>query len=98
MIVDTSALVALLRGEDDAPRFARALAKRGERKSISAATFLETAIVIDGSRDAIASRRLDEVVAKSNLAIESVTADQACTWASVVVQEATRRLPAARRR
>ena len=77
MIVDTSALVALLRGEDDAPRFARALAKRGERKSISAATFLETAIVIDGSRDAIASRRLDEVVAKSNLAIEPVTAEQA---------------------
>ena len=77
MIVDTSALVALLRGEEDAPRFALALAARGERKRISAATFLETAIVIDGSRDAIASRRLDEVVAKSNLAIESVTADQA---------------------
>jgi ribonuclease VapC len=77
MIVDTSALVALLRGEDDAPRFARALAARGERKRISAATFLETAIVIDGSRDAIASRRLDEIVAKANLAIEPVTAEQA---------------------
>ena len=29
MIVDTSALVALLRAEEDAPRFARALAGRG---------------------------------------------------------------------
>ncbi len=77
MIVDTSALVALLRGEDDAPRFARALATREEPKRISAANFLETAIVIDGSRDAIASRRLDEVVAKSNLSIEAVTAEQA---------------------
>jgi ribonuclease VapC len=77
MIVDTSALVALLRGEDDAPRFARALAARGEPKRISAASFLETAIVIDGSRDAIASRRFDEVVAKSKLSIEPVTAEQA---------------------
>ena len=77
MIVDTSALVALLRGEDDATRFARALAARGEPKRISAANFLETAIVIDGSRDAIASRRLDDVMAKASLTIEPVTAEQA---------------------
>ena len=42
-----------------------------------AASFLETAIVIDASRDAIASRRFDEVVAKSKLSIEPVTAEQA---------------------
>jgi ribonuclease VapC len=77
VIVDTSALVALLRGEDDAPRFARALAARGEPKRISAASFLETAIVIDGSRDPIASRRLDEVIAKSNLLIKPVSAEHA---------------------
>ena len=35
MIVDTSALVALLRGEEDAPRFARALAARGASQSRS---------------------------------------------------------------
>jgi ribonuclease VapC len=77
VIVDTSALVALLRGEEDAPRFARALAARSEAKRISAANFLETAIVIDGSRDPIASRRLDDVMAKTDLMIESVTAKQA---------------------
>ena len=77
MIVDTSALVALLRGEDDAPRFARALAARSEPKRISAANFLEAAIVIDGSRDPVASRRLDEVAAKARLTIEPVTAEQA---------------------
>ena len=77
VIVDTSALVALLRGEDDATRFARALAARGESKRISAANFLETAIVIDGSRDPIASRRFDDVVVKANLIIEPVTAEQA---------------------
>ncbi len=77
MIVDTSALIALLRAEDDASRFARALVTRGEPKRICAANFLETAIVIDASRDAIASRRFDEVIQKANLTIEPVTAEQA---------------------
>ena len=60
MIVDTSALIAVLRAEPDATRFAEALATRGEAKRLSAANYLEAAIVIDGSRDPIASRRLDE--------------------------------------
>jgi ribonuclease VapC len=77
VIIDTSALIALLRAEDDAPRVARALATRGEPKRISAANFLEAAIVIDASREAIASRRLDEVIQKANVAIEPVTAEQA---------------------
>ena len=77
MIVAASALLALLRAEGDAPRVARALAGRGYPKRISAATFLEAAIIVDGSRDAIASRRLDDILAKSDLVIEPVTAEQA---------------------
>jgi len=77
MIVDASALIALLRGEEDAPRLARALAARAEPKRLSAANFLEAAIVIDGSRDPIASRRLDELIAKAGIEIEPVTAEQA---------------------
>lgn len=77
MIVDTSALIALLRGEDDAARFARALATRTEPRRLSAANFLEAAIIIDGSRDAIASRRFDDVIAKAGIAIEPVTPEQA---------------------
>jgi ribonuclease VapC len=77
MIVDTSALIALLRNEEDGPYFSRALALRNEAKRMSAANYLETAIVIDGSRDPIASRRLDEVIAKAKIAIESVTAEHA---------------------
>jgi ribonuclease VapC len=77
MIIDTSALIALLRGEPDAPRFADALATRAEPKRLSAANYLEAAIVIDGSRDPVASRRLDEVIAKANISIESVTAEHA---------------------
>ena len=47
MIVDTSALVAILRDEPGARRFAIALANAQERR-MSAANFLEAAMVIDG--------------------------------------------------
>jgi ribonuclease VapC len=77
MIVDTSALIAILRDESDAPRFADALAVRTQAKRLSAANYLEAAIVIDGARDPIASRRLDEVIAKANIKIESVTEEHA---------------------
>ena len=65
MIVDTSAVVAIIRGEPDASEFARALERVEVPPRMSAASFLETAIVIDGSRDPILSRRLDEVMARS---------------------------------
>jgi ribonuclease VapC len=77
MIVDTSALIAILRAEPDAPRFARALASHGEAKQLSAANFLEAAIVIDGARDAIASRRLDALIARAGIVIAPVTEQQA---------------------
>jgi ribonuclease VapC len=77
MIVDASALIAVLRNEADAPRFARALASKAEPKRISAANFLEAAIVVDGARDAIASRRFDEVMSKAGLVVESVTEEHA---------------------
>lgn len=75
MIVDTSALIAILRSEADAADFATAIeAARVSR--ISAANLLETAIVIDGSRDPIASRRVNELVEAANLIIEPVTPAQ----------------------
>jgi hypothetical protein len=43
---DTSALIAPLRGEPDAPRFADALATRAEPKRLSPANYIEAAIVI----------------------------------------------------
>ena len=55
MIIDTSALIAILRDEPEARKFAIAIAE-ADRRRMSAANYLETAIVIDGSRDPIASR------------------------------------------
>ena len=77
MIVDSSALIALLRDEPEASHFARALAVLGEDKRISAANWLEAAVVIDAARDPIASRRFDEFVARAGLIVEPVTPEQA---------------------
>jgi ribonuclease VapC len=77
MIVDTSALVAVVRGEAGAENFARALSGPREAKRMSAANYLEAAIVIDGARDPVASRRLDEAIAEADIEIEPVTREQA---------------------
>ena len=76
MIVDTSALVAILRDERDAMAYARAIANAAIRR-ISAATYVETAAVIDASRDPIASRRFDDLLREARFAVEPVTEAQA---------------------
>lgn len=76
MIIDTSALLAILRDEPDAAVYARAIEDAPVRQ-ISAGSFLEAAIVIDASGDPIASRRLDELIEEANVVIEAVTVEQA---------------------
>ena len=76
MIIDTSALIAILRAEDDASDMALAI-ERAQVRKISAANYLETAVVIDASRDPDASRRFDELVDTAELRVEPVTHDQA---------------------
>jgi ribonuclease VapC len=76
MIVDTSALIAILRDESDAKVFAMAIAD-ADRRRLSAANYLEAAIVIDGSRSPIASRRFDDLLREAEIVIEPVTEQQA---------------------
>ncbi len=76
MIVDTSAIVAILRGEPDAERYEEALGRTTE-PLISAGTYLETAIVIDASRDPVLSGRLDDLMEAARINIEPVTASLA---------------------
>ena len=76
MILDTSALLAILRDEPEAASCAKAIEKAARRR-ISADNFLEAAIVIDASRDPIASRRLDDLLRATDIIIEPVTGDQA---------------------
>jgi len=76
MIIDTSAIVAILRQEPEARRFAEAIEAAPVRR-ISATTYVEIGAVIDGARDPVASRLVDELLAKAGIIIEPVTAAQA---------------------
>ena len=76
MIIDTSAIIAILRNEPDAAFFARAIAASTSRL-MSAVNFVESAVVIDASRDPIASRKFDELVRQANISVEPVTFEQA---------------------
>jgi len=76
MILDTSALIAILRLEAEAAEFARIIENAAEPR-VSAVSYVEAGAVIDGSQDPVASRRLDELIEEAQVAIEPVTEAQA---------------------
>lgn len=76
MIVDTSAVVAVLRGEADAAIYQEALATASTVR-MSAATLVETGAVIDSARDPVISRRLDELLTLLEAVVEPFTPEQA---------------------
>jgi ribonuclease VapC len=76
MILDASAVIAILRDEPEAARFARAIQDAGYRR-ISAVNYVEAAAVIDGSRDPVASRQFDDLLREARVTIEPVTQVQA---------------------
>jgi ribonuclease VapC len=72
MIIDTSAIIAILRNEREAAFCARAIAE-SDKPRVSAVNYVEIAVVIDASNDPIASRRFDEFVKTAQISIEAVT-------------------------
>ena len=76
MIVDTSAIVAILRDEPEARTFANAIADARIRR-VSAVNYVEAAAVIDGNRNPIASRRFDDFFRESSFIVETVNFEQA---------------------
>jgi ribonuclease VapC len=76
VILDTSAVIAILRLEKEAPEFA-GIIERASQRRISAVSYVEAGAVIDGSRDPVASRRFDELVEAAQITIEPVTEAQA---------------------
>lgn len=76
MIVDSSAIVAIILAEIDAPGLALALAST-EAPKMSAANWLEASIVVDSARDPIASRRFDQLLQEAGVSIVPVTAEHA---------------------
>lgn len=76
MILDSSALIAILRDEDDAERFAIAI-EAARTVRISAATYVEVGAVIDRAGDPVASRRVDDLLDVAGAIVEPVTIEQA---------------------
>jgi ribonuclease VapC len=78
MIIDTSALIAILRAEPDAAFYA-AIIEAATIRRLSAANYVETAAVIDSAGDPVASRRFDELLNAAGVAVVAVTENQART-------------------
>ena len=76
MILDTSAIIAILRAEPEAERFAQAIEDANDCR-ISAVNYVEAAAVIDGSRDPVASRRFDDLLHAAQVIVEPVSEAQA---------------------
>jgi ribonuclease VapC len=76
VVIDTSALIALLSMEPEAPRIAGALESEPDRL-ISAATLVEVSIVIEARYGPAGTRELDLLLAKAGFVVEPVTSEQA---------------------
>jgi ribonuclease VapC len=76
MIVDASAIAAILFEEADAGRFTEAL-EAADNARLSAGTYVELGVVVDGRRNPLLSRRLDDVLTTAQIVIEPVTERQA---------------------
>ncbi len=76
MIIDSSAIVAIVRGEAEADFLLAAIKAHSDAK-MSAGNYLETGIVIDSDRDAALSAGLDPLLDKLGIEIAPVTPEQA---------------------
>ena len=76
MILDTSALLAVLFGEKDAETYAQAISQ-AEVCRISAATFVEVSVVVESQTGDAGSRQWDSFFRTAGITIEPVTEEQA---------------------
>lgn len=74
MVIDTSALLALLLDEPEAEGFRVAL-EEDDTRLVSAATLLETAIVIEARKGEAGGRELDLFIHKAGLVVVPLDAD-----------------------
>lgn len=76
MVIDTSALIAILADEPDAARFEAAMASDPVR-SVSAGTLLETSIVIEARYGEAGGRELDLLLHKAQIEVVPFDQEQA---------------------
>lgn len=75
MVIDTSTVVAIFLGEPERKQFLELILQAGKRL-ISAASVLETGIVLESKRGEAAGREFDLFVVRTNLLVVSVDAEQ----------------------
>ncbi len=75
MVLDSSALIAILLDEPDRRRFTEAI-EADPRRLVSAATLLESAIVIEARRGEAGGRELDLLIHRASVACMAVDAEQ----------------------
>jgi ribonuclease VapC len=75
MVLETSALLALLLDEPEADAFSAAV-EDDARRLVSAATLLETAIVIEARKGDAGGRELDLLMHKAAIQVVAVDAEQ----------------------
>ena len=76
MIVDTSAVLAILFAESDAETYARAITEADSCR-MSAASFVEAAIVVEAQTKNSGGRQFDSFFRRAGIVIEPVTEDHA---------------------
>jgi ribonuclease VapC len=76
VVVDTSAIVALVHGEPEAAAYERILSEAPVVR-ISAATLVELGIVTDGLRDPVPAGAVDRLLEDLGLVVEPLTERQA---------------------
>ena len=74
MVLDTSALLALLLDEPEAELF-RAAVEEDATRLVSAATLLETALVIEARKGEAGGRELDLLIHRAEVAVVPVDAE-----------------------
>ena len=76
MIVDTSALIAIVRNEPEAEQFAR-LISISDRARLSSVSYVEVGAVLDRVDSPVLARQFDRLIDASGIELESVTPRQA---------------------
>lgn len=76
MVIDTSAIIAILLGEPEAPLLARAIEEASPRL-LSAANLLEASMVIETRKGEAAGRELDLFIYRAGIEVLAVDQEQA---------------------
>jgi ribonuclease VapC len=94
MVVDSSALLAILQAEPDGPRVAHAIAASRNRR-VSAVSYVETSIVVLARYGEAGADKLGRLLHEAEIEIAPVTPDQARVAADAYRRFGKGRHPAA---